>query len=264
MLKMVDLLLEQPDIDPNDDSTSWPPLKAAVSNLNVQCAQKLLRHPDTVSQVTVVGLTCDVVPHILPDITLVFPQNEKVQECFMAHGRSLHDGDEAVEKGLKFKRAVQDRIRRNSAPSSRKPRGDESNPFSAHRKQQNTHGAAKAASSSDAPTKPIPPLNKLMPKKWNYIMNPNDFDSLWDAAFFFTTGGIEWERCRDAVKLLVLIIGAHTLIVGGSCVIWLRSVKDAENNNAAVADAGAGEQQQPPVAAAAPAAEAPAEAPLQQ
>merc|ERR1719197_1154356 len=64
-------------------------------------------------------------------------------------------------------------------------------------------------------------------KKWEIVMDPTEFDSLFEASWFYIFGK-EWQDCSDYFMLLVVIVGFHTLVVGGACYFYMRTLLENE------------------------------------
>jgi hypothetical protein len=279
-LAMVDFLLSQPNIDPNGEDDALPavsadssndaaiqsmpsPLEAALKVKNQDCVVRLIRHPRTVRVVHARHLTCDLIPHILPEILIGIEEDSL--SCFLELENSYHQDPprlQTVRIGSKRYSDLENQMKKVAidvmeweidhrkgslaqAPSS-SSKGDKISGGSLQEEKNNNNNNApkvetttnnnnnqqkqNSVKSTSPPTETTTATtttktNKRRTSPWKLVLDPEEFDDAWDFAWFYVFGR-DWADSATAVKWLIAGIAIHSLVVAAAGWFYLSTLED--------------------------------------
>jgi hypothetical protein len=152
MLAALEALLKHPDINPNGAGNHWPVLKVAIIKGHDRVVARLLKHPRTKRILHPSGLSCHVIERLPEEVSIA--ADADAPQCAKQHPRYLSASQEAGKASIPEQQLNQVRLQDI----------DWSNPF-----------------------QPIPQKGQRPPLH-QYVMNPEAFDNIVDAARYYVFG----------------------------------------------------------------------------
>lgn len=210
-LRVLDMLLKHPNINPNSDRMTWPPLKMALHKGNRRMVERFLEHPAIDSQVAVGGLSCDSLA-IAPN-GIWFVVEPTSLECFRVHKNALSHNDPRV--GQHRVETTLDSIDKKKVDGGSKKTASQSKITEAVNNVRRVRSGEATQSES------------LLGEAGSLVLNPTLFSNVFEATIFYFLGntGAVWPW------IFVICVLFFSSVV--SSVVYIANAVEAENKREA-------------------------------
>jgi len=178
-------------VNPNGDTSTWSPLKAAIHSGNQRVARRILSHGKTRTLISPTGLQCDVLATVPQEVSFAVEAGDR--ECFKNHPRAtrLPDDDAARRRLLGLPTAEEEAATRAEPPSEpgqppRGPAGQPRGPGTTPNPAATSRGGASRQAAGTPPRATV--TASAMPVPAELVVDPTPFASLGDVATYYFFG----------------------------------------------------------------------------